>query len=196
MNEASVFREDFRMSMGLAVKPALRAVAFMMLLGVAACSKERELADLPPCPRVGILADAERQVLFREGGGRDRIDLRSIASFQSFSGSCAYENRWRTLVVDLRLELMAERGPAAGNEAFTDLPYFVAVLDKNRTVLTQQDLVLRADYPSQGARVGLFDELEQRIPLKEGELGDAYEILIGFRLTPGQLDWNRNNKRY
>ncbi len=181
------------MRMGSAVRLGATGLSAALLL--AACSGQSETATIPPCPRVGILADAARLTVFRDGPGRDVTDVQSISNVSGFSGSSYYENKQRTVVVDLRIELTSERGPAAGGPRFADLPYFVSILDKNRNILVQQDFTLRADYPANSARVGLFDELEQRINLKDGEFGNAYEVLIGFRLTPDQLEWNRQNRR-
>lgn len=178
-----------------AVSTAVRLGALGMALGLAACGGPATTSTVPPCPRVGILADAARMTVFREGPGRDITDVQSISQVSGFSGSCYYEDRQRTVMVDLRIEVTSERGAAANGPRSADLPYFVSILNKNRDIIAQQDFTLRADYPVNSARIGLFDELEQRIPLQAGEFGDAYEVLIGFRLTPDQLEWNRQNRR-
>ncbi len=179
----------------MGVGSALRFGALGMALLVTACADQKTASTVPPCPRVGILADAARLTVFRDGGGRDVTDVQSFSEVAGFSGSCFYEDKLRTVMVDLRIEITSERGAAANGPRFAELPYFVSILDKNREIIAQQDFSLRADYPINSARIGLFDELEQRIPLKAGEFGDAYEVLIGFRLTPDQLEWNRLNRR-
>lgn len=179
----------------MGVVSALRVGALGMGLALAACAGQTTTSTVPPCPRVGILADAARMTIFRDGPGRDITDVQSFSQIAGFSGSCYYEDRQRTVMVDLRIELTSERGAAANGPRTADLPYFVSILDKNREIIAQQDFTLRADYPANSIRIGLFDELEQRIPLKAGEFGDAYEVLIGFRLTLDQLEWNRQNSR-
>ncbi|KJV09487.1 hypothetical protein VZ95_11175 [Elstera litoralis] len=176
-----------------AVSTAVRLGALSLGLMLAACSGPATTSTVPPCPRVGILADAARMTIFRDGAGRDITDVQSFSQIAGFSGSCYYEDKLRTVMVDLRIELTSERGAAANGPRWADLPYFVSILDKNRAIIAQQDFTLRAEYPVNSIRVGLFDEIEQRLPLQAGEFGDAYEVLIGFRLTPDQLEWNRQN---
>lgn len=178
-----------------AVSTAVRLGALGLGLVLAACGGPATTSTVPPCPRVGILADAARMTVFREGPGRDITDVQSLSQIGGFSGSCYYTDKQRTVMVDLRIEVTSERGAAANGPRSADLPYFVSILNKNREIIAQQDFILRADYPVNSVRVGLFDEIEQRLPLKDGEYGDAYEVLIGFRLTPDQLEWNRQNRR-
>lgn len=178
-----------------AVSTAVRVGALGMGLALTACAGQTTTTTVPPCPRVGILADAARMTVFRDGPGRDITDVQSFSQIAGFSGSCYYTDKLRTVMVDLRIDLTSERGAAANGPRTADLPYFITILDKNRDIIAQQDFTLRADYPVNSVRLGLFDEIEQRLPLKQGEFGDAYEVLIGFRLTPDQLEWNRQNSR-
>ena len=40
-------------------------------------------------------------------------------------------------------------------------------------------------------RIGATDELTQEIPLTSGDVGEDFDIFVGFQLSPEQLDYNR-----
>src|SRR5262245_46745092 len=57
---------------------------------------------------------------------------------------------------------------------------------------------VRASIISDGAqnqqRVGTVDEIDPRIPLKSRADGVEYQIIVGFQLTPEEIEWNRTRK--
>jgi len=167
----------------------LLAVTTLVLLSavLAACGPKR---NLPPCPRVGILGDAQKATQYREGPGRDLTDVAFETELLDYNGGCKYENKEANVVVTFVLQVAATRGPAANsNEA--QIPYFVAIVDKQQqNVLLRQGFVARVPFKEGQRRVAVAEELEQAIPLN-GRRTSEIEILVGLEVPKDQLDRNR-----
>ncbi len=177
------------------------ALAAALLAGLAACSGDDNPEEAPParevvvaepqptgCPRILFVDEAAQEVRFRPGPGRDLTDVEWRAAFAGFGGGCEYDDSG--VDVDLILNIVAERGPAAtSDEAAFD--YFVAVADPQQQVLAKEIFQTDIVFPAGGATAGTSEALVQRIPLDNAALGRAYYILVGFQLSPQQLEFNR-----
>ena len=166
---------------------AVAGAALVLGAGLAGCGLF-DRGPPKPCPRVSILRDAGSMTQFKPGPGRDLIDVRFEATFGEMSLSCEYDEDVITMKVGL--QLFAARGPAADAPA-TELRYFVAVVDRTQRILVKETFVSYLDFPRNRSRVGIAEEIAPRIPLKRGESAADYEILVGFQLSPAELDYNR-----
>jgi hypothetical protein len=175
-----------------ALRPAL-AVLVLLGLGLAACSGSKP-NRLPPCPRVGILGDAQKATQYRQGAGRDLTDVTFETELVDYDGQCKYEDKQSVVVVSFILQVGATRGPAATqNQAL--VPYFVAVVDKQQNVLAREEFVARIPFEPGRRRVIVGEELEQRIPLAGRSTSDV-EILIGLEMGREQLERNRQERGF
>lgn len=167
----------------------LLASGMLAGVGLTGCSSVQD-STLPPCPTVSVLADAGQMQLFRDGPGRDLTDLVLDAKLGPITGECSYNRKQTEVTVAMKLGLEARRGPASTAKD-AKLDYFVAIVDNTDTVLARQEFSAVMNFPPSRGAVSGVDELEQRITLKDSEQGDAYRVLIGFKLTQDQLDRNR-----
>lgn len=166
---------------------AVAATALVLAVVLAGCGLI-DSGPPKPCPRVSILRDASSLTQFKPGPGRDLIDVRFEATFGEMSLSCKYDDNVITMTVGL--QLFAARGPAADAPA-TELRYFVAVVDRAQRILAKETFVSNVEFPRNRNRVGVAEEIAPRIPLRRGESTADYEILVGFQLSPAELDYNR-----
>lgn len=167
------------------------ALAAGIALPLGACGLfDRKAPE--PCPRVAILADTASVTQFRPGAGRDLTDVTYEAEITGFKGACEYKDRGETVVVTAALQIVATRGPAGSAEAVS-LPFFVAVADRGQSILAKEVFQSRIEFKPGRRRAGVEEEMEQKIPLR-GRRGTDYEILVGFQLDPGQLDYNRRKR--
>ena len=186
------------MRLPLAVRPSLKfrpAFAALAAAGLllAACSSRPDTRP-PPCPRVGILGDANKGVQYREGAGRDLTDVTFETQLLDYNGDCRYEDKNSIVVVRFILQVAATRGPAA-RQPEAQVPYFVAVVDKEQNVLAREDFVAVIPFEQGRRRVVVGEELEQRIPL-QGRSTSEIEILIGLELGRDQLERNRRDRGF
>ncbi len=88
------------------------------------------------------------------------------------------------------VKLDLTRGPAS-RSASEDVAYFVSV-SKGQTILDKKVYRLTASFPGNSDRARLTtDEVDLVLPVDDKTQGDAYSILVGFQLTPAELDFNR-----
>ena len=164
------------------------ALAGALALALAGCGLFSEAAPPQACPDAVILADAKNVTLYREGPGRDLTDVEFEGEIARIVGSCQYGKR--ELTVTLVADLVATRGPAAPDAEAT-LPFFVAITDEARNIVAKKVFDSAIPIPRGQRRAGVREEIEQVIPLPEGEPAPYYEIVVGFQLTPEQLERNR-----
>jgi hypothetical protein len=164
------------------------SVVLSACLALAGCGERDPNAFPPPCPQVGIPADAGDLARYRPTG-HDITDLELSARVEGVQGTCKPAEHDR-LAAHLAVGFRIARGPAAGGRSF-DVPYFVAVT-RGEAILDKQVYTLHVEFPAnvetvdlQGAPVDLL------LPTPPGTLGTAYRVLAGFQLTEAELQQNR-----
>lgn len=146
-----------------------------------------------PCPYVKVLYDAARYV--------ELADNRPAASNVVYSGEiegvnsgCMYQNE-EPIRVEMNLLFRLGKGPRAEGDQRT-FRYWVAVTERNRAVLAKEYFDLPVDF--KGAdRLEVNEQQAIVIPRAEATTsGGAFEILVGFDVTPEQADFNRTGSRF
>jgi hypothetical protein len=179
---------------GFLARAAAGLAAIIVLgAGLEGC-RARDDVGAPPCPRVAALADAAHLTRYRDGPGRDLTDIVYEADLGRISGECIYNRRKTSVTVAMRLLITAKRGPA-DRDRLADLNYFVAVVDDQSNVLARQEFQSQLEFAPDQTQAGVQEELEQIIPLKKDQPGSDFEVLVGFKLTPEQLQRNRGSAR-
>ncbi len=174
--------------------PAMRSARFLvpLVLAAAALALLSACNRTPPaCPRATILGDGASITQFRDGAGRDLTDITAQGDIVDVAVECDYD---RTGVdVAMQVAIAATRGPA-DRARVADFDYFVAVADAQRNILAKEVFRVRFQFPQTQSRVGQVEEIAPRIPLKDRAQGVQYQILVGFQLTPEELEWNRTRR--
>ena len=154
---------------------------------LAACSGSGE-KFAPPCPQAGIVRDAADLTRYA-GNGRDLTDLVLEGRITGLNGKCSRGDKGVTVVaVSVGLELA--RGPAAPGRR-TELSYFVAVAEGDR-ILDKRVFPLVAEFPANTDKVRLGgDDVEMALPTTADKPAAAYRVLVGFQLSPAELEQNR-----
>jgi hypothetical protein len=156
------------------------------LAPLAACNRTP-----PACPRASIIGEGASVTKFREGTGRDLTDVVAQAQIVDVAVECDYDRRG--VDVALQVAIAATRGPADRSRV-AEFDYFVAVADPQRNILAKEVFRVQFKFAPNEQRVGTVDEIEPRIPLKSRADGVEYQIIVGFQLTPEEIEWNRTRK--
>ena len=156
-------------------------------LATAACGVLDPGPPSPPCPDVAVLAAGERLVLFKSGPGRDLTDVVVEARVSDLTSVCGYDDG--RVEVETSFDIVSTRGPTAetGDAA---VPFFAAVMDPDGRVIAKETFESRAEFPTGRRKVAVRETVTQRIPLSRPDRGQHYQVLIGFQLTPEQLEYN------
>ncbi|WP_245593487.1 hypothetical protein [Azospirillum halopraeferens] len=165
---------------------AVLALAGCSSIGLGGGSTPAELALA--CPKVSIIGGLHEVTEFRPGG-RDMTDVASRAALTDYSGNCEYDSRGVT--VNVKVDLLAERGPAMqGNSAA--YRYFVAVMAPGHEDPVQKAVYdVSVTFPANAARAAGTDEVAVTIPVGKDVNAKDWQVVLGFQLTPEQLAFNR-----
>ncbi len=140
-----------------------------------------------PCPRVEVLPGADTIAIYREGAGRDLVDVRFEGALEAVSGICQYVDDDSAIVIELVLQIGAIKGPAADSQ-IEEFPFFVAIAERSGEIVAKKVFISPIEIPGARRRGAVQEEIEQRIPLSGGKTGRDYVIIYGFQLTQEQLD--------
>ena len=172
--------------------PTKRAGPVVALaLALAGCGMFGDESVPRACPDAMILVDARHVTLYRDGPGRDLTDVEFEGEIARIAGDCTYDDD--ELRVTLVADLVATRGPAAP-DAEANLPFFVAITDEARNIVAKKVFDSAIPIPDGRRRAGVREEIEQVIPLPADEPAPYYQIVVGFQLTPEQLEQNRRGR--
>ncbi|TVR95815.1 MAG: hypothetical protein EA406_13245 [Rhodospirillales bacterium] len=173
----------------------ITAAALAATLALGACGSSGRDSG-PRCPGVRLLADAATMTQFAPGAGRDLTDVDYQVAFTDVEAECRLVQSRRegsAMVVAVAPVMTAMRGPA-NSDRRASFSYLVSVLGRDDTILNVQRFPVAVEFPGNLTRVTVTDDNPPviiSIPLPEGGDGRAYDIVIGFHLTPEQLDYNR-----
>ena len=155
---------------------------------------DSSVANVGPCPAVRVLYDAQR---FVELEGPERFEnVGYTGEILNVNSDCRYVGD-EPITINLELDMAFGKGPKAKG-AYKDANYWVTVTRKDIAVISRQVYTQRVAIPAGADRVALKSlPIRIEIPRANKDIAGAnFEVLVGFELTPEQLDFNRNGKRF
>jgi hypothetical protein len=183
----------------------MRRLAFIALaaLALAACNSTRgrvaesldSRTNAGPCPATGSLYDASRYVKFAPGAEQLYNNIEFTGEITGVRLFCRYTGG-NPIVASAEIDFAFGKGAQASGNAHT-YPYFVAVTRRNGKVLAKSSSAVTGEFRSGpvSARTAQIERIE--IPrVDESISGVNFEILVGFELTPEQVAFNRDGKRF
>ena len=172
---------------------AIGLCALVPLIVLAACStlEEPESAAARPCPQARVLGNADQITQFRSGPGRDVLDIEYEAQIIELAGECVYR-RDGSLSATFAPAFRVTLG-AADTDRQASFEYFVAIVRRaDSAVLNKEVFPITVEAPPNQSQVRFRDgEVSFSLPLKEGETGAGFQVLLGLQLSATQLDYNR-----
>ena len=162
-----------------------------MLVVLAGCNPFG--GDPLPCPKVSILKQTRLLTLYGDGPGRDDANVAFELELRGVTSDCDLDvddEEGGGVQVTFALPILATRGPAADTDRLS-VPYFVAIAGPSRQIVAKEIFTAQIAFDDEDASAQTVEEIEQWIPLGPGEFGLGYETLIGFQLTPEQLEDSR-----
>lgn len=164
----------------------------LLLAGLSACGGENaaQQAGLR-CPQIVIPQEAAIYDLVRNNSTNPK-DVLVEARITNTRGGCSYGDG--SVTMDVNVEFTAWRGPAAWLEKDVPVQYFVAVTDAQDRILNKATFDVKMPVPRLQVtpRETIQEPLEQVIPVSSPAEGGSYKVMIGFQLTPQQLEFNKH----
>jgi hypothetical protein len=158
-------------------------------------------ADLPvvknvgPCPYVKVLYDAARYMEFKDGK-ENPAAAGYTGEITGLVANCQYKGS-DPITLQLGVGFDLGRGPMAQGTS-KDYHYWVAVTERNETVIAKQEFTVRGDFPNGADRTFVEDKLMGIVipRAKATTSGGNFEVLVGFDVTPEMASFNRDGKRF
>jgi hypothetical protein len=174
------------------------ALAGFLALGLSACGTVKKDTSNEqnngPCPLMGVLYDAARVVELK--GPEAISNVGYTAEMRGVTGLCRYVGA-DPIVMNLDIDMAFGRGPKAEGDTHT-YRYWVTVSRRDVLPLSKQYFDVTVKFPNGADRVSRVEKIE-RITIPRATpttSGVNFEILVGFDLTPEQLAFNRDGKRF
>lgn len=139
------------------------------------------------CPDFVMIGDTQDLVEF-DSKGTTIDDLRYHISLEGIEGKCEYTHRNAGLTVSVKTTTTALLGPAIGKDEEVKVPFFVAIARPDGTIVTKNVQTVTFEHATKVDRRWLK---EISLTLPDDIEGPELDILVGFQLTPAQLERNR-----
>lgn len=152
--------------------------------------------NVGPCPLMGVLYDSSRMVDFAAPDNQRYANIEFTGEMQGIRGLCRYLDD-DPITMSVEVEMAFGRGPAATSDRQT-YRYWVAVTRRGIAPIEKVYYDVDVRFPRGEAVVTRTEQIERIvIPRATAETsGENFEILVGFELTPEQLQFNRDGRRF
>ncbi len=152
--------------------------------------------NVGPCPLMGVLYDNARIVDFATPGQERYSNIEFTGEMQGIQGLCRYVDA-NPITMSIDIDMAFGRGPAATSDRQT-YRYWVAVTRRGVAPIEKAYFDVDVRFPRGEAVVTQRESIERIvIPRATADLsGENFEVLVGFELTPEQLQFNRDGKRF
>jgi hypothetical protein len=153
------------------------------------------LRNAGPCPFVKTLYDAGRYIEFKENREASAA-VGFSGEIQGISAGCQYKDE-QPIQVTMEVLFQLGKGPQAAGRQKT-YRYWIAVTDRNRTVLAKETFDLPVTFPEGEDRVYVTENIGS-ITIPRASIatsGSNFEVLVGFEVTPQMAAFNREGKRF
>jgi hypothetical protein len=152
--------------------------------------------NVGPCPLMGVLYDNSRVVDFAAPDQQRYANIEFTGEMQGVRGLCRYVDS-DPIVMSVDIDMAFGRGPASTADRQT-YRYWVAVTRRGIAPIAKEYFDVDVRWQRGEAVVTRTERIERIvIPRATPDLsGENFEILVGFELTPEQLQFNRDGRRF
>ena len=167
------------------VTAACAALALAALI-LSGCAPEKK-AEIT-CPKIMAAPGADTIALFGPGGHAAK-DVVVAGKIDDLGARCRRDKVG--IAVNAEIRFYAERARMDVKDA--TFPYFVALVDPDEHVVVEEGFTLPFPFlPGESYRRLPSEKITVHLPVKTLSQGDTYTVLVGFRLTPDQIAFNRS----
>lgn len=139
-----------------------------------------------------VLSEASSITTFVPGKGNDITDIETETIINQVVRSCTYNKSVVTVKTLIKFE--STKGQFYKKNV-KNLKFFVAVIDKEENILGKENFSIEVPYTNNSRKSQVIDTIEQIIPIKSGLRGFDYTILVGFKLDPSELTYNKQQRK-
>jgi len=147
------------------------------------------------CPEYLVLADAATVTKFRDGPGRDLVDVNYDGEITGLQLGCESnidkKTKTGSMDIDVTLVFSATRGPANQTRK-ARFDYFISVVNPQQEILDRKGDHLVVTFPGNNTRVQFASKpVFMELPITAIWPISYYRIFVGLKLTRDELRFNR-----
>lgn len=165
-----------------------RVAAFALLAGLVlvSCSKKRgPVVLVPNCPAVGIVKYMGTLTRFD-----DKAQTNDDVVFDAYISDLAEDcSEGGSVVTDVSFTIRAKKGPAFSGSTHT-VNYYVVVIRDNYLVVTKKRYSAQINFAPGKDTASVRETIRQTFESYEMPKRYDYEVLIGFEVSPEELQFN------
>ncbi len=152
--------------------------------------------NVGPCPLMGVLYDNARIVDFNADGSQRYANIEYTGEMQGVRGLCRYVDE-DPITMSIEVDMAFGRGPASTSNRQT-YRYWVAVTRRGFGPIAKEYFDVDVRWSGDNAVVTRTEQIENIVIPRAGAdtSGENFEVLVGFELTPEQLQFNRDGRRF
>ncbi len=154
---------------------------------LTSCSNKRAggIVLVSNCPAVGLVEHLNALTLF-DGETYTNRDVVFDAYITDLDVSCTQGS---SVVSDISFSIRAKKGPAFKGTTY-NLTYYVVIIRDNYQLTNKKTFTTQINFKPGSDTTGVREHLRQTFASYEQPKRYNYEILIGFELTPEELEFN------
>lgn len=152
--------------------------------------------NVGPCPLMGVLYDNARVVDFAQPDNQRYANIEYTGEMQGVRGLCRYVDE-DPITMSIEIDMAFGRGPASTSNRQT-YRYWVAVARRGFAPIAKEYFDVEVRWSGDEVVATRTEEIESIvIPRAAADTsGENFEVLVGFELTPEQLQFNRDGRRF
>ncbi len=147
------------------------------------------------CPQIEIVDDLSSLSDFSSPKSPSRKNLISRIDIKSAESTCKLASK--SAIIDLKVIFQGTLGPKGRNDKaekpFFSYPFFIVVTTPTGKILAKEIFAASMTFAAGANQHTYFEQLRQIIPINSKEQAYRYRVLIGFQVTPDQLEYNRKH---
>ncbi|MBL8542742.1 MAG: hypothetical protein JNJ63_02945 [Hyphomonadaceae bacterium] len=145
---------------------------------------------------MGVLYDNARVVDFAAPDSQRYANIEFTGEMSGVRGLCRYVGA-DPIVMNLDVDMSFGRGPAATSDRQT-YRYWVAVTRRGRAPIEKAYFDIDVRWNRGQAVVSRTEHIERIVIPRANDTvsGENFEVLVGFELTPEQVQFNRDGRRF
>jgi len=162
-------------------------------LALSGCTTDK---DKGLCPSAFVIAPTSSLTVFRENAPQDPSGELYTVWMSNVKTSCEFNKKTVTTDSTVHIAFHAKRAPNAQAAAY-NVPYFVAVTHHGERIMAKKIFLAQVIFAPGQVTTDFQATVDSTvIHIARGNKIGEYEILAGFQLTRGQLDYNNKTNRY
>ena len=144
------------------------------------------------CPPVSVRPDLAMITDFYNPSKPSSQTKTSEAAITNVSNTCRVEDG--KIIMQIDLNVSGKTGPKArvkpSDKPSFSYPYFIAITDSKGNVVSKEIFATSLSYDSKQNEQSTTETVFQNMPIPDSSVGEIYNVVVGFQLTPEQLAYN------